>query len=140
MYMRQISKFSFLFLLGGLIYYTIEVLYRGYSHPSMYILGGICFICIGELNEFHNSNLSLISQMLISAIIITILELVTGLIVNKWLKLNVWDYSNLAYNLIGQISLVSTNAWFFLSLPAILLDDWLRYHFFNEEKPHYKIF
>ncbi len=138
--MRQISKFSFLFLLGGLIYYTIEVLYRGYSHPSMYILGGICFICIGELNEFHNSNLSLISQMLISAIIITILELITGLIVNKWLKLNVWDYSNLAYNLIGQISLVSTNVWFFLSLPAILLDDWLRYHFFNEEKPHYKIF
>ncbi len=138
--MRQISKYSFLFLLGGLIYYTIEILYRGYSHPSMYILGGVCFICIGELNEFHNSKLSLISQMLISAVIITILELITGLIVNKWLKLNVWDYSNLAYNLVGQISLVSSNVWFFLSLPAILLDDWLKYHFFNEEKPHYKIF
>nr|WP_312579117.1 hypothetical protein [Sedimentibacter sp.] len=138
--MRQISKYSFLFLLGGLLYYTIEMLYRGYSHPSMYILGGICFICIGGLNEFHNSKLSLISQMLISAFIITILELITGLIVNKWLKLNVWDYSNLDYNIVGQISLASSNAWFLLSLPAILLDDWLRYHFFNEEKPHYKIF
>jgi len=138
--MRQISKYSFLFLLGGLLYYTIEILYRGYSHPSMYILGGICFICIGLLNEFHIDQISLISQMLVSAFIITILELITGLIVNKWLKLNVWDYSNLAYNLNGQISLISSNIWFLLSLPAILLDDWLRYYFFNEEKPHYKIF
>lgn len=138
--MRQFSKYSFLFLLGGLLYYAIEVLYRGYSHPSMYILGGICFICIGSLNEFHTEQISIISQMLISAVVITILELITGLIVNKWLKLNVWDYSNLAYNLIGQISLMSSNIWFLLSLPAILLDDWLRYHFFNEEKPHYKIF
>jgi len=138
--MRQISKYSFLFLLGGLLYYAIEILYRGYSHPSMYILGGICFICIGSLNEFHTDQISLISQMLVSAVIITILELITGMIVNKWLKLNVWDYSNLAYNLKGQISLISSNIWFLLSLPAILLDDWLRYHFFNEEKPHYKIF
>lgn len=137
--MRQIAKYSFLFLVGGLIYYAIEYIYVGYSHPSMYILGGICFISIGLLNEYYKYEMSLVSQMLISSLIITALEFIGGLIINKWLKLNVWDYSFMPYNLMGQINLFSSVLWFLLSLPAILLDDYLRYHFFNGSKPHYKI-
>lgn len=95
---------------------------------------------IGLLNEVYTWNMALISQMVASAAIITLVELVTGLIVNVWLKLNVWDYSPLPYNFLGQICLLYTNIWFFMSFFAILLDDYLRYFLLKEEKPHYKIF
>ena len=38
-------------LIGGSIYYLLEILYRGYSHDSMFIVGGLCFVGIGLVNE-----------------------------------------------------------------------------------------
>lgn len=133
-------KYLFLFLTGGFAYGGIEILSRGYSHISMLVAGGICFILIGLLNEGYSWKMSIISQMVISAGIITTVEFTAGLIVNLWLKLNVWDYSNKPYNVLGQVCLLYTNIWFLLSLFAILLDDYLRYYLLKEEKPRYKIF
>ncbi len=133
-------KYLLLFLIGGFAYGAIENLSRGYSHISMFIAGGICFILIGELNERVSWDFSLVGQMAISAVIITVVEFITGLIVNVWLKLNVWDYSDLPYNIMGQVCLLFTNIWFFISLFAIFLDDYLRYYLMGEEKPRYKIF
>jgi uncharacterized membrane protein len=135
----KIFKFLLLFLTGGNLYYLIEILWRGYSHFTMFILGGICFIFIGLINEKFTFNMPLVKQQLISALIITILEFLAGMILNIGLGLNIWDYSNLKYNLFGQISLQYSILWFLLSLPAIMLDDYLRYWLFGEEKPHYKI-
>lgn len=137
--MRQILKYLFLWLVGGLIYYSIEMLWRGHSHWTMAVLGGICFVIIGLLNEVFTWNMALISQMVLSALIITVLEFITGLIVNKWLCWGVWDYSQVPYNFMGQICLLFSNLWVLLSLPAIILDDFIRYWYLGEEKPHYKI-
>ena len=49
--MIALCKFLFLFVFGGSIYYGIEMFTRGFSHWSMFILGGICFILCGRLNE-----------------------------------------------------------------------------------------
>jgi uncharacterized membrane protein len=133
-------KYTFLFLFGGFAYGGIEILYRGFSHISMMVAGGISFILIGLLNEIYSWKMALISQMVLSAGIITAVEFLVGLVVNVWLKLNVWDYSNLPYNIMGQVCLIYTNVWFFLSLPAILFDDYLRYFLLKKEKPRYKIF
>lgn len=133
-------KYLLLFLIGGFAYGAIENLSRGYSHISMFIAGGICFILIGELNERVSWDFSLVGQMAISAVIITVVEFITGLIVNVWMKLNVWDYSDLPYNIMGQVCLLFTNIWFFISLLAIFLDDYLRYYLMGEEKPRYKMF
>ena len=84
-------KYTFLFLTGGFAYGGIENLTRGYSHISMLIAGGICFILIGLLDEVFSWDMAIISQMAISTIIITTVELVAGIVVNIWLKLNVWD-------------------------------------------------
>ena len=133
-------KYTFLFLTGGFAYGAIEILTRGYSHISMLIAGGICFVLIGLLNEVYSWDMSLLSQMVISAGIITTVEFTVGIIVNVWLKLGVWDYSSKPYNLLGQVCLLYTNLWFLLSLFAILLDDYLRYFLMKEEKPKYKLF
>lgn len=137
---KLLLKYLFLFLFGGTIYCLIELLFRSHTHPSMYILGGICFIICGLYNEILSWDTPLILQMFLSATSITILEFITGVIVNIILKLNVWDYSNMPFNLFGQICLPFYFAWFFLSAVAIIVDDYIRYYFFGEEKPRYKIF
>ena len=136
--LNTILKYLVLFLIGGITYYFIEIAYRGYSHFSMIIVGGLCFILIGSINEFSNKEIPLLLQMFISVIIINIVELISGIIINRILLLNVWDYSQLRFNFLGQISLNSSIAWFFLSLIAIYVDDLLRYKIYKEEMPKYK--
>lgn len=129
-----------LFLIGGGAYILIELLFRGYSHWTMFLLGGLCFVCVGRINQGFTSEMPLISQMFISTIIVTLLEFIFGLVLNVWLKLYIWDYTNQPYNLLGQICLLFANLWFLLSLVAIVLDDMIRWKLFDEKKPHYHVF
>lgn len=138
--LKYLLKEFILFLIGGSIYYLFEILWRGYSHWTMFILGGICFVIIGLLNEQYDYNMPLVEQMFSSMIIITTLEFISGVILNIILKLNIWDYSNMPFNLFGQICIPFMIIWFFLSPIAIVVDDYIRYFIFKEEKPHYKIF
>ncbi|MFA9380482.1 MAG: hypothetical protein ACERKO_05420 [Acetanaerobacterium sp.] len=137
--LKQAFKLLFLFTAGGVAYLCVELLFRGYTHWTMFIVGGFCFVLIGAINEFMSFTMALTSQMLISAVIITAVEYITGSVVNVWLGWDVWDYANMPYNLHGQICLLYFCLWFGLSLAAILLDDILRYRLFGEERPHYKI-
>lgn len=125
---------------GGLIYVLIEMLWRGYSHWTMFIVGGICFVLIGAINEIFTFDMSLILQMAVSSILITGVEFISGCIINRWLGWNVWDYSDMPFNIIGQVCLPYMGLWFLLSAVGIVLDDYLRYWWFGEEKPHYKLF
>lgn len=110
--------------IGGVIYYIIEVLFRGYSHWSMIVLGGICFVLIGLLDEWQNHP-PMLRQMVQGAIIVTVLEFITGCIVNLWLGWDVWDYSNLPFNILGQVCLFFTLAWFFITPIAVKLENLL---------------
>ena len=136
---KQLQKYLFLFWFGGSFFVTLEVLWRQRSHFSMLLLAGIVFIIIGLLNEVWKWETSLIIQTLVGTIIATIGEFITGCIVNLWLGWQVWDYSELPFNLYGQVSLYFTLLWIPITLLAIILDDQIRYKFFNEEKPRYRI-
>lgn len=131
-----VLKSVFLFLSGGFLYGIVEMLFKGSTHISMLIAGGLAFVLIGGLNE-GDRNPSLLGMMVISSIIITFIELVIGIVVNLWLRLNVWDYSRLPYNFLGQICLSFSICWFFLSFVAILLDDYIRFYLLGGKKPHY---
>ena len=133
------KKYFILGIIGGAIYVLLEMLWRGFSHWTMFLLGAVCFILIGLVNEVFEWDTPLLLQMLFGCAIITALEFVTGCIVNLWLGWEVWNYSQYKFNVLGQISLRSSVGWYFLSLVGIFLDDWLRYKLFGEEKPHYKI-
>lgn len=135
--MRSIYKNLFLMLVGGAIYAAIEIFYRGYTHWSMILVGGICFLSIGSINEYISWEMPLILQMTISMLIVTAIEFVSGVIINIVFKMNVWDYSNLPFNILGQICVPFMFLWFLISIVAIILDDYLRYWFLDEEKPHY---
>ena len=137
--LKIITKYLFLGIIGSIVYMNLEILWRGYTHWTMGILGGICFICLGLINELLSWETPLVLQMLIGSTVITILEFITGCIVNLWLDWNIWDYSDLPYNLLGQISLFSSIGWIGLSLVGIVLDDYIRWKWFGEDKPKYKL-
>ena len=129
-----------LWLWGGFLYYGIETLWRGFSHPTMFIVGGFCFLLLGGINNCLPWRMGLMWQALTGAGAITVVELLSGLIINRWLGLNVWDYSDMALNVFGQICLLYSLAWIFLSAAGIFIDDYLRWKLYGEEKPHYTLF
>lgn len=136
---KNIIKYLILGIIGGFTYVIIEMLYRGHSHWSMFIVSAVAFISIGLINEFISWDMKLWKQMLIGSGIVTVLEFISGYILNIKLGWHIWDYSNVPFNIMGQICLPFSIAWFFISLIAIVTDDYLRYWLFNEEKPHYKL-
>ena len=138
--LKAILKHAVLALCGGCVYFLIEMAWRGHSHWTMAVLGGVCFVLIGDINEFIPSNMPLILQGAIGSGIVTVLELVSGIILNLWLGLGIWDYSNMPFNLLGQICLPFTLLWVALSIVAVVLDDWLRYWLFGEDRPTYTLF
>jgi uncharacterized membrane protein len=138
--LSYLGKEVCLFLVGGAGYVGVEMAYRGRSHPSMFLLGGFCFLLIGMINEVFPWDMPLISQMFISTILVTVFEFITGCIVNLHFRWDVWDYSTLPYNFLGQVCFLFTVFWFFLSLVAIFLDDIIRWKLFHEKKPKYHIF
>ena len=122
---NYLIKELILLIIFGISYCGIEILYRGYTHISMFFAGGLCAVLIGMINEI-TPKMNIILQMFIGAVIVTIIEFFSGYIINIILGLNVWDYSNLMFNYKGQISLIFTVIWFFLSAPVIYLDDKIR--------------
>ena len=52
--LKLLLKYGFLYCVGGSIYYGIEILWRGFSHWTMFCLAGMCFIFAGLLNEIES--------------------------------------------------------------------------------------
>lgn len=137
--LKNIFKYLILGSIGGAIYIVIELLYRCYTHWSMFCVAFFAFILIGLINEYISWNMKLWKQMLIGSGIVTVLEFISGYILNIKLGWHIWNYSNVPFNVMGQICLPFSIAWFLISLIAIIADDYLRYWLFGEEKPHYKL-
>lgn len=135
--MQRLAKYILLGGTGGAIYALIELAWRGYTHWTMILLGGLAFVLVGMINNVLPWEMRLQVQVAIGTAIVTGLEFTVGLIVNRWLGWNVWDYSDMWGNFMGQICPQYMVLWVPLVLAAIQLDDYLRYWAFGEDKPHY---
>ena len=115
---RHKEKYAALFFLGAGGYGMIELLWRGYTHWSMLLAGGI-FLCLyGTLLE-EAAGLSFFKKCLLGSVLITALELIFGSVFNVALSFAVWDYSDVPFNLFGQICLPFSLLWFFLCVPLV---------------------
>lgn len=125
----------------GVMYVALEVLFRGYSHPSMFIVGGLCGVLVGAINQrprFYHAPVYL--QAIVGALIVLCVEFVSGCILNLWLGLGVWDYSDQPGNILGQICPVFGLLWFLIMPLAIWAEDtgrWLIW--FYESAVHGKV-
>ena len=140
--MKKIYENVVLFLTGGCLYAIVEIVWRlllgrSPTHWSMFIVGGIAFLLVGAINECLPWDTPFWKQMLIGDAMILAVEFIFGCILNIWLKLGVWDYSNMLCNIWGQVCLPFAVAWLALAAVAIVLDDYMRYWLFGEERPMY---
>ncbi|MDD5863136.1 MAG: hypothetical protein PUD80_00660 [Firmicutes bacterium] len=115
-------KHTVLFCVGGCAYVGLELLWRGYSHVSMFAAGGVCFLLIGQLGKVQPA-LPWPIRALIGAGIITMVELATGLLVNR--QYQVWDYRDRPGNFLGQICPTFSLLWIPVSMLAMALYAWL---------------
>ncbi len=120
--MSVYKRCYFIFLIGAIGYCLLEILWRGYTHPSMGIAGGICLIGIYYINTLLYRN-SRILRAAICSVMITVTELLFGIFLNIILKLNVWNYSNLPLNFMGQICIPFSFMWFLISYILIIIID-----------------
>lgn len=134
-----LRKYLTLAVTGGMLYVVLELVWRGWSHWTMFMLGGICFVVLGLINEVLPWDTPLWQQMFLGACIVTGLEFLTGCVVNICLGWCVWDYSNMPGNIMGQIAPQFFAAWLLVSLAGIVFDDILRHWWWKEEQPHYNI-
>ena len=78
---KWLKKEFFIFIIFGISYFTLEILYRGYSHWTMIFLGGIVSVLIGLINEI-TPNMRMWKQMLLGTILVTLFEFILGYILN----------------------------------------------------------
>lgn len=153
----KLKKMIPLGLIMGLIYICIEIIFTaiigdlnksgfnnikyssfvGFTSIWMIIVGGAGGLVVGVLNEFecNGKRLPIWLQSLIGTFALFTIELASGIILNKIFGLNIWDYSKFPLNLWGQVTILYIPLWYPLSIFAMWLDDVLRFHMFEEEKP-----
>lgn len=119
-----------LFLCGGLLYCIIEILWRGYTHWTMGITGGVCMVFLFEI--MTKIKLPLYLQCLVGSLVITFFEFSVGTLVNLHLHWNVWDYSDMPLNLYGQICVPFMIVWYLLCVPASFISRFLEKHLFSK--------
>lgn len=149
--MKHLSKggYTFLFFIMGCVFLIIEVTMRavtgklvgvipnisfasfiGYTSLWMIPVGGLIGIVLGLLNE-TNHKLSPLTQTLLGTIFVVAVELLSGLLLNKVFNLNLWDYTYLKFNFLGQISLLHSFIWLLICPTAFWLDDQIKYYLFG---------
>ena len=111
-----ILEYCTVYTLGALGYGCLELLFRGYTHWSMLLTGGLCLLLLYLIAV--RSNWSLPQQWIAGAVIITTLEFLVGIVVNLYLGWDVWDYSNRSLNLFGQICPLFSLFWLVLCIPV----------------------
>ena len=123
---RNFFLYASAFAAGAVGYPLLEVAFRGRSHISMALAGGLSLAFIFYLGR-RMPKAPLLLRAVLSALFITAVELSIGVVVNLNLHLGVWDYTGLPLNLWGQICLPFTGIWFLLSLPLCALAEKLAF-------------
>lgn len=125
LFLEKRLKRVYLIALGGTAYCLIEIAFRGFTHISMFFTGGACFYAVSIINARLSRSVALWKRMLMGSAVITAVEFIAGCVVNLWLGLHVWDYSAMPLNLLGQVCLPFSAAWFGLSAPILALGGYI---------------
>ena len=123
----------------GVMYVAMETVFRGYSHPSMLIVGGLCGVLVGAINQhprFYNAPVVL--QSIVGAVIVLVVEFLAGCVLNLWLGLDVWDYTGQPGNILGQVCPLFGLLWFLIMPLAIWAEDTARWFIWLYESVIYK--
>ena len=123
--MKKIAEYCAVYSAGAAAYSLIEILWRGFTHWTMALTGGLCLTLIYAVDGAYEST-PLWKRCAAGSLIITLAELAVGFTVNTLLHWNVWDYSERRLNFHGLICPLYTFLWFLLCIPANFVCDGIR--------------
>ena len=127
---RIIAEYAIIYTLGAIGYGLLELLWRGYTHWSMTVAGGLCFMIIYGMNA-KRAGWGLYKKCMVGALVVTTVEFVLGCIVNIALGWRVWDYSHMPFSVMGQVCLTFCVLWFLLCLPILAVSELLQKKLFG---------
>jgi uncharacterized membrane protein len=113
----RFTRFAAIFTGGGLVYGVVELLFRGRTHWTMTLAGGLCAVLLYLIAV--RSREALWKKWIMGGAVITTVEFLTGILVNIVLGWHVWSYESSWLNLFGQICLLFSLCWVGLSIPGI---------------------
>lgn len=119
------STRGIIFSIGAIGYWIIEILWRGYSHWTMMLAGGICFSIYYKVCK-DGERMPFFVKCMLGAFLITAVELMFGTVVNVLLSWNIWDYTHMPFHFFGQICLPFFLLWFLLCIPLTFLCNGIR--------------
>ncbi len=121
------SQYLLSFFMGYFIYSLVEILNRGYTHWTMSLTGGFILSVLYGINS--RRSMDLLKSCFIGSLVITAVEFAVGVFDNLIMHWNVWDYSSMPLNLLGQICLPFSCCWFLICIPAYYLCGIMRKRF-----------
>ncbi len=129
--LTRLFRVLFLAVNGGVIYFAVEVFWRGWSHWTMAMCGAIGMVIFDAFDR-RFPHLSLPFRALFGAAVITTMEVIVGSIVNLRLHMGVWDYTDMPFHWRGQICPTYSFLWFLLCIPIFLFCRVIRRGVFEE--------
>lgn len=141
MSVKSMIKQLILFIVGGLTYGGIELIYRQKTYLLMLICGGIAILLLDKLNDYISWDMDILLQGCIGSVVITGMEFIIGNLYLAGFVPKMWDYSNMWMNYKGIVCIPFSLLWILLSIGAIFLADSINYYVFKElPVPYYKLF
>ena len=106
-----IPQLTTAYFTGAIAYPLLELAYRGHTHWTMSLTGGFCLMVL-FLIQWSFSALPGYRKALLGALAILTMELSVGVFANLWMGWAIWDYTNLRFHYLGQISLDFALIWY----------------------------
>ena len=128
--LKILWKNTVFFSIGGVGYAVIEILWRGRTHWTMVIAGGVCFVIFSRIAEKFKRS-PLVIKAMIAALGVTLIELLFGVVFNIIFGMGVWDYSSNRFNILGQICPLFSLLWALLALVFVPIAEALNGRFFR---------
>lgn len=115
-----LRSYLFMYACGSVVYPILELFWRGYTHFTMVLLGGLGGLLIHRINR-HLPHEPFLTRALLATITITLMEFAVGCLVNLVLQWDVWNYSSHRFHIWGQVCLLYSCYWFLISIPSLLI-------------------
>ncbi len=123
----KLSQHIIAFFMGYFFYCLFEIDTRGYTHWTMALTGGLAMAVLYSINS--REGMTLMKSCFLGALIITAMEFAVGVFDNIIMRWDVWDYSDMPFNIMGQICLPFSFAWALICIPAYYLCRLIRHKF-----------
>lgn len=128
---------------GGTVYFLLEVAFKTITGEperiswTMLLVAALLTAAVERCGYQLPWDVPLWLQALACATLVTAVEFAAGCVLNLWLGLGVWDYSQLPGNILGQICPQFFAVWWALCFIFIPVFDWMWYIIAGGKKPRY---